>query len=54
MLIVEGLSDLHEGEPEQVESVPLVRVGRRRVVSGQTDAPDPVDRAGLDQDDGRC
>lgn len=49
MLIVDSGPDLHEGETEQVESAPLTRVRRGWVVSGQADAPDPVNRAGLDR-----
>src|SRR4051794_22759774 len=43
VLVVEGVSDLHEGEAEQVESRPSARVGCGWIVSGQADAPDPVD-----------
>jgi hypothetical protein len=50
LLIDEGGPDLHQREAEQVESPPLARVRCGRVVAGQADAPDPVDRAGLDQD----
>ena len=43
------LTSLHKGEAEQVEPTPLRRVPGAVVGRGQADAPDAVDRTGLDQ-----
>lgn len=44
------VADLHQREPQQIQALPQVGVIRVYVILGESDAPDAVNRAGLNDD----